>query len=70
MADNSQEKAKLNRLRWQGDEETADSTKIQELTLRRTASTNSQFSIRSARSLARRATVDPALTLPIHYRTV
>jgi sodium/potassium-transporting ATPase subunit alpha len=54
------------RLRWQaGDEETGDAPR-QHQQLTRTASNVSAGSAR----VQRRGSMDPALTLPIHYRSV
>ncbi|KAA8650831.1 cation-translocating P-type ATPase [Aspergillus tanneri] len=64
-------KADPARLRWQdADEETGNRASSRTANLTRknsTASIASQFSIRS---MNRRTTVDPSLTLPIHYRTI
>lgn len=60
--------AEPSRLHWQDDEETGDA-KVQP-PLKRSMSHSSQRSAASARSVARRVTVDPATTLPIHYRAV
>ncbi|GLB08300.1 hypothetical protein AtubIFM57258_004188 [Aspergillus tubingensis] len=60
--------AEATRLRWQeGDEEKGVAARRDPLQLSRTTSVASNS---SARSRARRATVDPSLSLPIHYRTV
>lgn len=54
------------RLKWQAvDEETGDFPQRQQLT--RTLSTASSAASTRAN---RRATIDPAVTLPIHYRSV
>ncbi|PYH97127.1 Na/K ATPase alpha 1 subunit [Aspergillus ellipticus CBS 707.79] len=64
-------KAEATRLRWQEvDEETGLQSKKEPPLLARTASAASNNSQVSARSRVRRATVDPSLSLPIHYRTV
>ncbi|RDH38194.1 hypothetical protein BDQ94DRAFT_74328 [Aspergillus welwitschiae] len=60
--------AEATRLRWQeGDEESGVAARRDPPQLSRTTSVASNS---SARSRARRATVDPSLSLPIHYRTV
>ncbi|PWY93909.1 Na/K ATPase alpha 1 subunit [Aspergillus sclerotioniger CBS 115572] len=60
--------AEATRLRWQPvDEETGLQSRRDPPPLSRTISAASNS---SARSRARRATVDPSLSLPIHYRTV
>ncbi|KAF5859084.1 hypothetical protein ETB97_003326 [Aspergillus alliaceus] len=61
-------KVEATRLRWQtGDEEIGESDRPRLNRLNRTASNSSQL---SSRSLQGRTTVDPSLSLPIHYRTV
>lgn len=69
MADDKLDKDNGIRLRWQAvDEETGDvatkSLPRQQLT--RTGSASSAASARATR----RGSIDPALTLPIHYRSV
>ncbi|PYI36884.1 Na/K ATPase alpha 1 subunit [Aspergillus indologenus CBS 114.80] len=67
----SSPKAEATRLRWQEvDEETGLQPKKPLPELSRTMSTMSNNSQMSVRSRNRRATVDPSLSLPIHYRTV
>ncbi|PWY75421.1 Na/K ATPase alpha 1 subunit [Aspergillus heteromorphus CBS 117.55] len=64
-------KTEATRLRWQEvDEETGLQSKKEPPLLARTASIASNSSQVSSRSRMRRATVDPSLSLPIHYRTV
>lgn len=58
------------RLQWQDDEETGEANGLPPQPLKRSMSHSSQISALSVRSVARRGTVDPATTLPIHYRTV
>ncbi|RAL12873.1 cation-translocating P-type ATPase [Aspergillus homomorphus CBS 101889] len=67
----SSPKAEAARLRWQEvDEETGLQPRKPLPELSRTMSAMSNNSQLSARSRTRRATVDPSLSLPIHYRTV
>ncbi|PYH49773.1 cation-translocating P-type ATPase [Aspergillus saccharolyticus JOP 1030-1] len=67
----SSPKAEATRLRWQEvDEESGLQPKKPLPELSRTMSAMSNSSQLSARSRNRRATVDPSLSLPIHYRTV
>jgi sodium/potassium-transporting ATPase subunit alpha len=70
MAESDAKEAEVGggRLRWQAvDEETGDAPKTPRPQLTRTASNASGSSIRSVN---RRGSVDPALTLPIHYRSM
>jgi hypothetical protein len=70
MADEKSDKDET-RIKWQAvDEETGNASSRQQAPrpqLTRTLSSSSSFSIRSAGG---RTTVDPGVTLPIHYRSV